>query len=213
MHNDTNQELPHGSYVCTVASQHSVQPNLSISKVPSMKDMIRQLPASLQQLSLDNIEVMVLEYNITRCIHLQQPIRLASNGGVIPGRASYGWILQIGNAQVAKGKGPAYGDDPQSFLAEGYRMASALSYLSLLQQIIDFNCKIWSTNILSYDNEGLLDIHDIECYYMSRMGYQIGYTNHVQRTGPNFYIFLHVQSHQDDDTPAVNLSLESCLNV
>jgi hypothetical protein len=69
----------------------------------------------------------------------QQQMRLASDGGVIiPGRASYGWILQqvVGELvlPIAKGKGPAHGDDPCSFQAEGYYdMASGLLYLSLLQ--------------------------------------------------------------------------------
>jgi hypothetical protein len=33
-----------------------------------------------------------------------QPILLASNGGAIPGRVLYGWMLQIGNTQIVKGK-------------------------------------------------------------------------------------------------------------
>jgi hypothetical protein len=102
----------------------------------SISDMIKQLPESLQRL-VDNIETLVTETEATQCLQLQQPIRLEGKGGY-PGRASYGWILQIGDTKIAQGNGPAYGDDPRSFQAEGYGMASALLYLHLLQRQTDF---------------------------------------------------------------------------
>jgi hypothetical protein len=70
---------------------------------------IQQLPNSLQQL-VKKVERLVPKDTITNCFELQEPIYIASGGGAIPGRVSFGWILQIGTTQIAKGKGPAYGD-------------------------------------------------------------------------------------------------------
>jgi hypothetical protein len=47
------------------------------------------------------------------CLDQQQTIRVASDGGAYPGRASFGCILQIGETEIAKGKGPAYNDSKQ----------------------------------------------------------------------------------------------------
>jgi hypothetical protein len=96
---------------------------------------------------------MATEEEITRCLDLQQPILLASNGGAILGRASYGWILQIGTTQIAKGKGPTHGGDPRSFPAKGYGMASVLLYLRLLQRQIEFIRDKQSTNTIICDNQ------------------------------------------------------------
>jgi hypothetical protein len=51
----------------------------------------------------------------------------------IPGRVANGWILQVGETQIAKGKGPVYGNNPRSFQAKGYGMASALLYLHVTE--------------------------------------------------------------------------------
>jgi hypothetical protein len=69
----------------------------------SVKDMIAQLLSSLRQL-VKHIEVLATEEEIIQYLNLQQPILLASDGGAIPGRASYGWMLQIGTTPIAKGK-------------------------------------------------------------------------------------------------------------
>jgi hypothetical protein len=73
--------------------------------------MIEQLPASLHSL-VEHVEVLASERIIMNLLSEQQPIRLASDGSAIPGRASYGWILQIGAIPIAKGKGPAHGALP-----------------------------------------------------------------------------------------------------
>jgi hypothetical protein len=99
---------------------------------------------------------MAREEEMASYIQLQQPILLASDGGAIPGRASYGWIIQIGSKQIAKGKGPMFGTDPRSFQAEGYSMASALLYLRLLQWQIEFTQGPRAINKLICDNQGLL---------------------------------------------------------
>jgi hypothetical protein len=135
--------LPHDSFPveATETDQHFSVPFNQMfvfpqSQIPchpeSVKDMIRQLPNSLRQL-VTNVTVMASKAATTRYLQLQQPIFLASDGGAIPGRASYGWIIQIGEHQIARGKGPTFGSDPRSFRAEGYGMASAMLYLRLLQ--------------------------------------------------------------------------------
>jgi hypothetical protein len=58
---------------------------------------------------------MAPEETIEQCLQQQEPIYIASVGGAIPGRASFKWILQIGSIKIAKGKGPAFGDNPHSF--------------------------------------------------------------------------------------------------
>jgi hypothetical protein len=94
---------------------------------------IQALPNSLQQLP-HHVERLVPEETIDSCFSRKEPIYLARDGGAIPGQASFGWFLQIGTAQIAKGKGPAYGDDPRLFYAKGYGMASALLYLRILTE-------------------------------------------------------------------------------
>jgi exonuclease III len=181
---------------------------------------IMQLTPSIQKL-VENVERLVTETVITRCLDLQQPILLASDGGAIPGRASYGWVLQIGTTLIAKGKGPAYGDDPRSFRAEGYGMASALVYLLILQQTIEFTRQPNSSNKLICDNQGLL----IRIQEASQWNYttpnvtlraewdiESVILSTYKELSLNFS-FVHVKSHQDDGALVANLSLELRLNV
>jgi hypothetical protein len=117
--------------------------------------MIQQLPPSLKSL-VEHREVLASKEDTNRCLEQQQQIYLASDGGAIPGQASYGWILQIGDTQIAKGKGPTFGDNPRSFRAEGYGMASALVYLRLIQRQAEFTRDPRSKNTIICDNQGLL---------------------------------------------------------
>jgi hypothetical protein len=131
-------------------------PRPTIENEPeTITHMILQLHPSLQTL-VRTVERVATDAELLQCIASRQIIRIASDGGAIPGRASYGWILQIGNTPIAKGKGPTFGDDPRSFRAEGYGMASALLYLRLLQRQYDFKRERNTTNMLICDNEGLL---------------------------------------------------------
>jgi hypothetical protein len=118
-------------------------------------DMIRQLPPSLRNL-VQHVQSLATEQEIETCLQANQTIRIASDGGAIPGRASYGWILQIGAIQIAKGKGPTHGGDPRSFRAEGYGMAAALLYLRLLQRLHKFQHYNHTTIVLICNNQGLL---------------------------------------------------------
>jgi hypothetical protein len=122
---------------------------------------------------------------------------------------------------VAKGKGPAYGDDPRSFRAEGYGMASALVYLSLLQQQFKFTRNCRTTNIIISDNQGLLTRIEETIHWkyttpnvMLRAKWDIESVilTHYKALGIKF-TFMHVKSHQDDEGPIANLSLETRLNV
>jgi hypothetical protein len=185
-----------------------------------VKDMIEQLPSSLHHL-LKNVEVLVSKAEIVQQLDQQQSILLARDGTAIPGRASYGWIRQIGTTQIAKGKGPAFGDDPRLFCAKGYGMVSAFQYLRLLQRQTDFRRDRQLVNKLICDNQGLLTRiaeaskwnyttpnvtlraeWDIESVILS-----------VLKETQIRFAFVHVKSHQDDDTPTTRLSLESHLNV
>ncbi len=118
-------------------------------------DMICQLPSSLRSL-VEHVEQLATDEEITQCLEANQIIRIASDQGAIPGRASYGWIIQIGSTEITKGKGPTHGDDPRSFRAEGYGMASSLLYLRLLERQFNFQRKRRTTNIIICDNQGLL---------------------------------------------------------
>jgi hypothetical protein len=182
--------------------------------------MKMQLPESIQRL-VNNVELMATETEVKWCLDNQQPLRLASGGGAYPGRASYGWIIQLGDSPVAKGNGPAYGDAPRSFRAEGYGMASALVYLSLLQQKITFTRNRRSINTIICDNHGLLTRIEeaIQWKYTTpnvtlRAEWDIqSVILSVYKTIDIQFEFLHVKSHQDDDGPLDSLSLETRLNV
>jgi hypothetical protein len=88
------------------------------------------------------VETLSADPELTQILQADQILRL----GAIPRRESYGWIIQIGNTPIAKGKGPAHGNDPHSFQAEDYGMASALVFLQLLQQQYYFRAKPESQN-------------------------------------------------------------------
>jgi hypothetical protein len=65
-------------------------------------------------------------------------------------------VVQVGDQIIARGKGPAYGDDPRSFRAEGYGMGSGLLFLKLLQEHFHLDWTNPKGNQLICDNEGLL---------------------------------------------------------
>ena len=69
----------------------------------TVSQLIEQVPPSLQQL-VKHVHTMAHDGEIHRWLELQQPIYLTSDGSAIPGRASYGWILQIGSMKIARGK-------------------------------------------------------------------------------------------------------------
>ncbi len=103
-----------------------------------------------------DVELAVDETTLANILTTQSCILLASDGGAVPGRGSFGWVLQIGNTIIARGKGPAYGPDPRSFRAEGYGMASGLLFIHLLQQHFAITWSNERGNKLICDNEGLL---------------------------------------------------------
>jgi hypothetical protein len=157
---------PHESFPVEAAEtyQHFSKPFMQIFSFPqsqtlcypeSVKDMIQQLPTSLQHL-VNNVTVMASKAETTSYLQLKQPIFLASDGSAIPGQASYEWIIQIGEHQIAKGKGSTFGSYPRSFRAEGYGMASAMLYLRLLQRQIEFTRGPRAVNKVICDKQGLL---------------------------------------------------------
>jgi hypothetical protein len=186
----------------------------------TIQEMTAQLPDSLRHL-VAHTEALATIYTAIHCLNLKQPIRLACDGGAFPGRASYGWILQIGDTKIFRGKGPAYGDDPRSFRAEGYGMASALLWLRLLQRQTGFVRDTTTTNILICDNQGLLTrIEEATKWTYTTPNVTLrpewdieSVILHNYRELDIPFQFMHVYSHQDDHGPVASLSLESRLNV
>jgi hypothetical protein len=86
------------------------------------------MPPSLSQLLAD-IELLIPDTDITASLSTNKPLYLASDGGAAIHKGSFGWVLQVGNLPIAKGKGRVQGSDPRSFRAEGYGMSSGLLYL------------------------------------------------------------------------------------
>jgi predicted transcriptional regulator len=121
--------MPHNSFPVepSTTNNHYVVPfnqifrfitNLLEPHPENISDMIKQSPTGIQRL-MDNMEILESEIEVTKRLTGQQPICLASNGGAYLGKASYSWILQIGDSPVAKENGPVYGNDPRSFHAKG----------------------------------------------------------------------------------------------
>lgn len=143
------------------------------------------------------------------------------DGGAIPGRASYGWIIQIGDFPIARGKGPALGDDPRSFRAEGYGMASGLQYLRLIQQTFEFDRISTSHNTIICDNKGLLErIEEASTWGHITPNVTLRAEWDIESVILQLYTelsikfsFLHVHSHQDDKVSAASLPLEVQLNI
>ncbi len=71
-------------------------------------------------------------------------------------RAPFGWIIQVGDTIITRGKGLAYGPDLRSFWAEGYGMASRLLFIRLLQQYFVLKWNNVDGNQIICDNEDLL---------------------------------------------------------
>jgi hypothetical protein len=186
----------------------------------TIRHRINQLPTSLKQL-VDNVEVLASDEAIQECFDAQQHIRLASDGGAIPGRASFGWILQVGDVQIAKGKGPAFGDDPRSFRAEGYGMASGLLYLRLIQQTFEFVRTAEAHNTIICDNEGLLTrIQEASTWGHITPNVTLRAEWDIESVILQVYhelsipfSFLHVYSHQDDAATVDSLPLAVRLNI
>jgi hypothetical protein len=120
-------------YVIQGIETFLAHPPVSEATPATLQDWIRLQPQSHQEL-LQEVELAADETEIAELLAKPAPILLASDGGAVPGRGSFGWVLQIGSQIIARGKGPAYGPDPRSFRAEGYGMASGLLFLRVIQQ-------------------------------------------------------------------------------
>jgi hypothetical protein len=128
---------------------------VEISTPDSIYDRIAKQPTSHQEL-LQNVELSMDKNELATTLAEKAPVWLASDGGAVPGRGSYGWVLRVGQRIIARGKGPAHGPDPRSFRAEGYIMASGLLFLLLLLQHYHIDWTNDNGNKIICDNEGLL---------------------------------------------------------
>jgi hypothetical protein len=148
-------------------------------------------------------------------------ILLASDGSAVPGRGSFGWVVQIGGRIIARGKGPAYGNDPHSFRAEGYGMGSGLLFLLLLHEHFQIAWTNTTGNLMICDNKGLL-IRIKKTLSWSYL--QPNVTLHSEwdieslilttyRSLGRHFTFEHVYSHQDKTIAVEDLPLPVQLNV
>jgi hypothetical protein len=224
------REIPISGQPITIQSTttgHEVQnedvmpiEEVEISTPDSIYDRIAKQPTSHQEL-LQNIELSMDEIELATTLAEKAPVWLASDGGAVPGRGSYGWVLRVGQRIIARGKGPAHGPDPRSFRAEGYGMASGLLFLQLLVQHYHIDWTNDNGNKIICDNEGLLirieatlgwaylqpnvtlraewDIESVIITTYNAIGWK--------------FSFEHVRSHQDKAIPVDDLPEEVQLNV
>jgi hypothetical protein len=112
----------------------NIFPTSLIAAAPAYEtiyDRIAAQPQSHQDL-LQDVELAIDEAAMEELLSTPSPILMASNGGVVPGHGSFGWVIKLGASIIARGKGQAHGPDPRSFWAEGYSMGSGLLFLRLL---------------------------------------------------------------------------------
>jgi hypothetical protein len=164
--NDPPRSLPPQSYPVSVSykgqnfdvnrEDMSAPPSIPPVLIPeSIFDLIAVQHPSHQEL-LQDIDISITDIELLTLLSTSAPILLASDGGAVPGRGSFGWVVQVGDRIIARGKGPAYGPDPRSFRAEGYGMASGLSFLLILKQYYKMACPPSRGTKLICNNEGLL---------------------------------------------------------
>ena len=186
----------------------------------TLSAQIAQLPESLSQL-LQDVTILIPEEDIATALSSSETLYLASDGGAVTNKGSYGWVLQAGPLPIAKGKGWAQGSDPRSFRAEGYGMSSGLLYLLQLHRFYGINRNRTSRNTIICDNQGLLTrIENATTWkyttpnvtLRAEWDVEAAIVDSYKQLGIPF-TFLHVKSHQDDDGPVSGLTLEAQLNV
>jgi hypothetical protein len=145
---------------------------------------------------------------------------LVSDGGADNGIGSTGWIItdSLGN-RLVKGSSSVPGVGPRSYLAEGYAMASGLTFLHHLCLYCKHLNQVPLTQI-NCDNLGLVRklnyfftyrLAPVKCVLHSEYGVLAQSFLLLQEysiTPEN----LHVKGHQDDDNPYQNLPLLAQLN-
>jgi hypothetical protein len=170
--------------------------------------------------NLQDIDLAMTEQALAKLLEMPTPIYLTSDGGAVPGKGSFGWVIQVGDTIIACGKGLAYGPDPCLFGAKGYGMGSGLLFLYLLQQHFSSTWNPQQSKLIC-NNKGLLmrikktmawkylqpkvtlrakwDIESLILDFYRQLGWQ--------------FQFTHVRSHQDDSIPLCNLPMEAQQNV
>jgi hypothetical protein len=185
-----------------------------------MDAQIAALHPSLFHLVSDT-ELLLPVEDLAEVFSTKKPIYLASDGGASPRKGSYGWVLQVGDLPIARGKGAAQGSDPHSFRAEGYGMSSGLLYLLQIHLRYGIERQRGVRDKLICNNQGLLTrIERATAWkYMTpnvtlsaEWDLESVIVDIYQELGITFE-FTHVKSHQDDDGPVDALTLEAQLNV
>jgi hypothetical protein len=154
---------------------------------------------------------------------LQHPTRIeiASDGGYnsTTGISSYGWVIAFNRTLIAMGRGPAaaHPELAESFRAEGYGLASAAKFISIMLGYfkVDKHEHAWKMYI---DNKAM--IQRMESYHgkirhsKSNLRSDADITNKAHNMLADLPVaFIHVKSHQDLTTDHERLPYNAQLNV
>ena len=154
-------------------------------------------------------------------LHHSSTLCLASDGGAIPGRASFGALIATNDTILVECGGRVPGADPRCFRAESY---ASLAVLCLLSRLLEFyqisNPHLWCT--LYTDSQSEIDrLQSLQPKYpklnprstlLAESDVILQVLHRLDRLDPQVQ-FVHVKGHQDQDTSWNRLSWPAKLNV
>jgi hypothetical protein len=146
---------------------------------------------------------------------------LASDGGARDDLGSFGWEIAIADEILWQCKGPTFGARPGSFRAESYGFLSALLFLQAYSHYFDTAIDPNLTHDFYCDSESLLKrihralnrswVNPSHCL-SSDFDLESGILELINTLSISFQ-YLHVKSHQDDDTEIHLLPWAAQMNV
>jgi hypothetical protein len=146
---------------------------------------------------------------------------LASDGGARDDLGSFGWEIVIGDETLWQRKGPTFGARPGSFRAESYGFISALLFLQACSHYFDTVIDSNLTHDFYCDSESLFKrirraltrswVNPSHCL-ASDFDLESGILKLINTLSISFQ-YLHVKSHQDDDTEIHLLPWAAQMNV
>jgi hypothetical protein len=146
---------------------------------------------------------------------------LASDGGARDDLGSSGWEIAIADEILWQCKGPTFGARPGSFRAESYGFLSALLFLQAHSHYFDTAMDPNLTHDFYCDSESLLKriqralnrswVNPSHCL-SSDFDLESGILELINTLSISFQ-YLHVKSHQDDDTEIQLLPWAAQMNV
>lgn len=170
---------------------------------------------------LETAHLIIDEQDLALILSQATHIETASDGGFDPntGISSFGWIVAMNKTLIAKGSSPvaAHPELAESFRAEGYGLAAASMFLSILSDHfhVDKSNHIWKFYI---DNKAMIQrMHNYQWRgSMSKWNLQsdADITNLAHDYLRNLpAILIHVKSHQDEQRDFEDLPFEAQLNI